>query len=251
MYTEEDAAGHPIIGVAIPCRNDAGFLRVCLSALKNQTRPPDFVVVVDNASEDDSPSVARSGGAILFHQPQIGIWPAAAMAYDEVAERGADIIARVDTDSVPPANWIERIENAFLEDPTLGAISGMGDFYGGPPIRRWLGQKFYLGAMSPIMTPWLGHPVVFGSNFAMRTELWLKLRDRVLSDRADIHDDLDLSIRMRPSDNIVFDETLRVGVSARPFATPAALGSRLGKALRTFAASWPEADPIRRRREER
>lgn len=241
------AADHLIIGVAIPCRNDADFLRTCLRALSEQTRAPDFIVVVDNSSEDDSANVARDNGAILLSQLRIGIWPAASMAYDEVAQRGADIIARLDADSVPPPDWIERIEKAFNEDPTLVAVTGMGDFYGGTRFSRWFGKHCYLGLMVSIMNPWLGNPVLFGSNSAMRVSLWERLRNKVLSDRADIHDDFELSIRMRPGDNVVYDETLRVGVSARPFDGPGAFATRIGKALRTMRLTWPEILPWWRR----
>lgn len=247
MKQEDADIDRLIIGVAIPCRNDASFLQTCLQALSAQTRPADFIVVVDDSSEDDSAQVAKDHGAILLSQPLIGIWPAASMAYDEVARRGADVIARLDADSVPPPDWIERIDRAFTKDLTLLALTGMGDFYGGTRFSRWFGKHCYLGLMVSIMNPWLGNPVLFGSNSAMRVSLWEQLRDKVLSDRADIHDDFELSIRMRPSDNVVYDETLRVGVSARPFDGPHAFATRIGKALRTMRVTWPEILPWWRR----
>ncbi|WRS30529.1 glycosyltransferase family A protein [Actinomycetaceae bacterium MB13-C1-2] len=235
------------IGVAIPCRNDAQFLGTCLEALARQTRKPSFIVVVDNSSDDKSAQVAHDGGAVVVEQSQIGIWPAASMAYDEIAKRGADVIARLDADSVPPPDWIERIERAFTDDPTLLAITGMGDFYGGTRFSRWFGKHCYLGLMVSIMNPWLGNPVLFGSNSAMSVALWERMKNKVLSNRADIHDDFELSIRMRPSDNAVYDETLRVGVSARPFDGPHAFATRIGKALRTMRVTWPEILPWWRR----
>lgn len=248
MKDEEAGSDQLTIGVAIPCRNDAGFLRECLRALDAQTRAADFVVVVDNSSTDDSAQVAADEGAVVVSQTRVGIWPAAAMAYDEAARRGADIIARLDADSVPPPDWIARIEKAFTDDPTLRALTGMGDFYGGSRFNRWFGKTFYLGLMVSLMNPWLGNPVLFGSNTAMTADLWRDLRGRVLSDRADIHDDFELSIRMRPGDNAIYDEDLRVGVSARPFDSPKAFGTRIGKALRTMRLTWPESNPLWRRR---
>lgn len=248
MQQEELGGDRLRIGVAIPCRNDAGFLRECLRSLNSQTRPADFILVADNASTDDSLEAATEAGAIVVSQPQEGIWPAASLAYDEVAARGADIIARLDADSLPPADWIERIEDAFTKDPTLKALTGMGDFYGGSRFDRWFGRNFYLGLMVSVMNPLLGNPVLFGSNTAMTVGLWKDLRHRVMVDRADVHDDFEFSIRMRPSDHAVYDETLRVGVSARPFESPQALGMRLGKALRTIRLTWPESNPWWRRR---
>ncbi|RIJ54999.1 glycosyltransferase, partial [Clavibacter lycopersici] len=67
----------PTVSVVIPVRDDAGHLRACLQALAGQTVAPDEVVVVDNASRDDSAEVARLAGARVVHEPVVGI-PAAA-----------------------------------------------------------------------------------------------------------------------------------------------------------------------------
>lgn len=248
MTPEDSADDQLVIGVAIPCRNDANFLRVCLDKLAAQTRPPDFVVVVDNGSTDDSAQVAADRGAIVLTQERVGIWPAASMAYDEVSRLGADVIARLDTDSVPPPDWVAQIDGAFSEDPELEGLTGMGDFYGGTRFSRWFGRHCYLGLMVSIMNPWLGNPVLFGSNSAMRVSVWQRMRGRVLSNRADIHDDFELSIRMRPTDKVVYDDDFRVGVSARPFDGPRAFFTRIGKALRTLRITWPESNPLWRRR---
>src|SRR5690606_25752695 len=98
------------------------------------------------------------------------------------------------------------------------------------------------------LTPWLGQPPVFGSNFAMRRDRWLRVRHLVDRTNGDIHDDLDLSIRLRRSDGVRYDPTLRMPVSARPFASARTLGTRLRKVVPTVAASWPEGAPWRRER---
>src|SRR3546814_14401258 len=57
---------------------------------------------------------------------------------------------------------------------------------------------------------WLGIPLVFGSNFAMRASVWDRVRDQVDRTNAKIHDDLDLTIRLRPRDGVRSEER-RVG----------------------------------------
>ena len=109
----------PRIVVVIPCRDDADYLDACLSALDRQTRRPDAVIVVDNASTDATADVARAHGATLLREERVGIWPAAARGYDDAAA-SADIIARVDADSRPHPDWVARLERAFAErKPTL------------------------------------------------------------------------------------------------------------------------------------
>lgn len=235
----------PSVTVVIPCRNDADFLEACLTALAAQTRPADRIIVVDNGSTDDSAAVARRFGAEVHEEPLVGIWPAAAHGYDEAAEPStgaapADIIARLDADSRPHPDWIARIVRAFVADPGLGALTGAAEFYGSSRLISYLGEKWYIGGMYFWVTPWLGHPPVFGSNFAMRRGLWLRVRDEVDRTNAGIHDDLDLSIRLRPTDGVRYDPTLRMPVSARPLANPVALFKRVGRVVPTFATSWPE-----------
>lgn len=233
------------IAVVIPCRNDASYLDACLTALEAQTRPADGIIVVDNDSTDDSVAVARRHGVEPLREELVGIWPAAARGYD-AAQGGFDVIARLDADSRPHPDWLARIERSFADDPALGVITGPAEFYGAGPIVRWLGEHWYIGAGHFWVNLWLGRPLVFGSNFAMRARVWQRVRMLVARTHPRIHDDLDLSIRLRPSDGVRLDRTLRMPVSARPFATLRGLARRLWWVVPTFAVSWPEGAPRRR-----
>ncbi|HWI30538.1 MAG TPA: glycosyltransferase family A protein [Microbacterium sp.] len=235
------------VAVVIPCRDDARFLDACLAALAAQTRRANRIIVIDNASSDDSPAVAARHGVEVVRENLVGVWPAAARGYD-VASESADIIARLDADSRPHPDWIERIEREFARDATLGVLTGSAEFYGSTPLVNYLGEHWYIGGGHFWVQLWLGRPLVFGSNFAMRTAVWQRVRTRV--DRANprIHDDLDLSIRLRGSDGVRVDRTLKMPVSARAVTSPAGLSRRVWQVVTTFRASWPEG--AFRRREE-
>jgi glycosyltransferase involved in cell wall biosynthesis len=236
----------PRVTVVIPCRNDAGFLEKCLEALAAQTRPADRVIVVDNVSTDGSADVARRFGADLFEEATTGIWPAASRGYDE-AMADADIIARLDADSRPHPDWIARLVRAFDADPNLGVLTGGAEFYGAGPVVSYLGEHWYIGGGHFWVKKWLGIPFVFGSNFAMRTRVWEGWRDQVDRANAKIHDDLDLTIRLRPADGVRFDPELRMPISARPLATQRGLWRRVWRVVPTFVASWPEGAAWKRR----
>lgn len=234
------------VTVVIPCRDDAEFLVHCLRALAAQTHPADRVIVVDNGSMDDSAAVARRFGAIVVAEQTPGIWPAASRGYDE-ALGGADVIARLDADSRPHPDWIERLVAAFVADPGLGVLTGGAEFYGASPLVNYLGENWYIGGGHYWIRKFLGIPLVYGSNFAMRTRVWERVRDRVDRGNARIHDDLDLTIRLRPADGVRYDPQLRMPVSARPLMTQRGLWRRVWRVVPTFAASWPEGAAWRRR----
>ena len=236
----------PRVTVVIPCRNDAEFLEKCLQALAAQTQPADRVIVVDNRSTDASAEIARAYGADLFEEDVTGIWPAAARGYDE-ALAGTDIIARLDADSRPHPDWIARVVDAFVADPSLGVLTGGAEFYGAGPVVSYLGEHWYIGGGHFWIKKWLGIPLVFGSNFAMRTSVWNRVRGQVDRTNAKIHDDLDLTIHLRASDGIRYDPELRMPISARPLVTQRGLWRRVWRVIPTFAASWPEGAAWNRR----
>lgn len=234
------------ISVVIPSYNDAAMLRECLHRVREQLRPADEIVVVDNASTDETAEVARSLGAVVVHQPVRGIFPAAAAGYDAAS---GDIIARLDADSRPPADWLAHMEAELTVSPEVGVLTGPGEFYDGNPLVTWLGENLYIGGYFWFGGLWLDNGPIFGSNFAMRREVWLRVRDHVHSDLRRVHDDLDLSLHLPPDVVVRVDDTLRVGISSRPFSSWRAFGRRLGWAYLTFRLNWPEKSPWRIREE--
>jgi hypothetical protein len=96
------------------------------------------------------------------------------------------------------------------------------------------------------VTPYLGHPPVFGSNFAMRREVWAELGSEVHREPG-IHDDLDLSLHVRPWMQVALDRSIVVEISARPFATVGGLVRRLAWVVPTLRNHWPDDAPWARR----
>lgn len=235
------------ISVVIPARNDAALLADALAALSRQTRQPDEVIVVDNASIDATAAVASSAGARVITQSVPGIWPAAAMGYDAAS---GDIIARLDADSVPPEDWLARVERAF-DDDAVHAVTGPGRFYDCNRALALLGEALYIGGYFAAMRGWLLHPPVFGSNFAMARDVWRSVRDHVHSGHTDIHDDMDLSIHLGAGSVVRYDRGLRVGISARPLLSWTGFRRRVSWGLHTVALHYRDDSPWRRRVERR
>ncbi len=231
------------VSVVIPVKDDAGPLRVCLAALAEQSRRPFEVIVVDNGSSDDSARVAVAFGASVVAEPAPGIAAAASAGYDAAL---GEVIARLDADSVPSSDWIERIAAHFERDGTLGAVTGPGTFPELRGVRRVLADVLYMNAYFALVGAALAHRPVFGSNFAMRGEVWRSVRCRVHRDDPEVHDDMDLSIVLGWDHVIRLDRALALPVSARPFHSLRSMWRRNRRAFHTLRVGGREASSVRR-----
>lgn len=231
----------PSISVVIPARNDAIALEGCLQALQYQSLAPLEVVVVDNASSDATAEVARRYGARVLVEEQVGIPQAAAAGYDSA--RG-DVIARLDADSRPGAGWLEGLER-LLRASRWDAVTGTGYFYELPRTGRAV-ARVYLGIYYVLCHAALGHRPLWGSNMALRREVWQQVREHVHDDDAELHDDLDLAFALGPDRAIRLERSLAVGVSVRSLLGWAQLRRRFRRALRTLAVNWSGFPPWKR-----
>ncbi len=113
------------ISVAIVTRNRAQLLGTALQSLVDQVRLPDQVVVVDNASGDDTPAVALSFAKrlnlILLREETVGIPQARNKALKHCT---GDLVAFLDDDCKAEPHWLLELELPFLKDPHIGAVGG-------------------------------------------------------------------------------------------------------------------------------
>ncbi len=231
------------MSVVIPVKDDARMLQHCLAALGRQTRPADEVIVVDNGSSDDSAAIAAAWGATVLREPAPGIWAAAATGFD--AARG-DILVRCDADSRPPHDWLERIERALDSRPDAVAISGPGRFYDLGSGLRAIADFAYMRAYFWSMRAALGNNAVFGSNFAIRTSTWVTIATSVHRGDPHVHDDMDLGYHLDPTDVVLYDGTLWVGISGRPFSDAGSMLLRTRRAFHTVAVHGIHDQPFGR-----
>jgi glycosyltransferase involved in cell wall biosynthesis len=109
-----------MISVIVPAYNAAITLPACLEALRNQTLPPDEVIVVDDGSHDQTVQIARNFGVQVLEQAHQG--PAVARNLGIDHARG-DIILLTDADCEPMPTWIAEMLRPF-DDPRVMGVKG-------------------------------------------------------------------------------------------------------------------------------
>ena len=114
-----------LISIIVPVYNNPRDLRECLSALIGSSCSGSEIIVVDDGSTDDTPSVAaRMGVAVLRLAKNSG--PSAARTFGVRHARG-DIIFFVDSDVVVMPGAIERVIKMFNDRPDVDAVFGSYD----------------------------------------------------------------------------------------------------------------------------
>ena len=109
------------ISVIVCAHNEASFLPACLHSLLAQTRIPDEILVIDNASTDATGAVARQIPYVrVVGEPRKGL--VVARETGRLASTG-DLLVYVDADCRAPLMWLERVERRFARDPALLALS--------------------------------------------------------------------------------------------------------------------------------
>ena len=115
----------PFISVIIPVYNGSKYLNQCLDALIASSYHAYEIIVVDDASTDDSAEISRKKGALVFQLPrQSG--PAAARNHGAQKAQG-DILFFVDSDVVVQQETIARVAADFMKNPDIAALFGSYD----------------------------------------------------------------------------------------------------------------------------
>jgi glycosyltransferase involved in cell wall biosynthesis len=158
--------------VIVCAHNEARFLAPCLYSLLAQTRTPDEIIVVNNASTDETGAVARQVPHVrVVDEPRKGL-----VVARETARREAqgDLLVYLDADCRAPLTWLERVEQKFRQDPRLIAMSAPYRFYDWDWWGRLLIRTYdvTLAPVTQLLVKYLLRigTIFYGGNFAVRRE---------------------------------------------------------------------------------
>lgn len=199
----------PKLSVVIPAFNEEDCLADCLRAVLAQTVKPYEIIVVDNASTDNTAAIAKSfAGVKVITQDTPGITAARDIGFNAAT---GEIIVRTDADSLPVANWLERVSQSLTSD--VQAVTGP-IYYPDLPAQKLL-KHLGIYIQGKLAGPGSRPKFLAGANMAIRSSTWRALSPK-LCRRNNIHEDLDLAIHLIKNGNVIgYDKEMRVATSPR------------------------------------
>lgn len=240
----------------------------CLDALERQTTPPDDVIVVhrDTDAATAVALAARPASALprrvcVVTEP--GVVAARNVGLDNCV---TDLIATLDDDTAPHADWVARAVAHFQADPALGGLGGRDCLYNGDivvePGKSVVGRVEWAGRIVADHHLGVGAPrpvdMLKGANMIFRSSAFGAIRfDRRLRGKgAQPYEDLKFTLDVRRQGwKIIYDPAVQVdhfpGTSeqVRHYVQVAAVQDHEGFDALMYnevLALWDEFSPTRR-----
>jgi glycosyltransferase involved in cell wall biosynthesis len=113
------------VSVIVPVHNGGEFLERCLGALQGSTEARFEIIVVDDASTDDTAERAREMGARVVELPEQS-GPARARNLG-VSKALGGIVLFVDVDVIVTPGTVQRVSEFFGRNPDVAALFGSYD----------------------------------------------------------------------------------------------------------------------------
>lgn len=160
--------------LAICARNAQNIIGHCLESIRNQSVPPDEILVAVDELSDPTASVAQEYGARVIASNATGLYEARNAVLDACS---TDYLAFTDADCVLAPEWVERAKAVLDARPDVAAGTGRHPPVGRRCLASWLHHMWFI-----VETRTTGETDgVIGGNSYFRTAAlrevggWLKL----------------------------------------------------------------------------
>ncbi len=195
----------PRISVVVPAFNEEKYIADCLQALRAQEPDGHEIIVVDNASTDNTSEVAEQYADKVVYESRKGIAFARQRGFEEAK---GDIIASTDADTIVAEDWLRRISRAF--DDGVVCVYGPVHLWDGSSLEKILARHAFTAFLATNHI--LGRPHLVGSNFAVKKNAFDATGFDLTVKSAE---DVTLGLRLRKHGRIKFHPRMRVFTSAR------------------------------------
>jgi cellulose synthase/poly-beta-1,6-N-acetylglucosamine synthase-like glycosyltransferase len=171
--------------VIIPARNEARRISRTLQALKAQDYGNYEIIVVVNASSDNTEDVAKKYADNVLVLEEGGVWRARNRGV-EIAD--GDVVLFIDADTLPPKDWISSFVRVFRENRDVQAAGGLL-----MPTEKGLSNSLSFRIFN-WRTRRSRYAMLFGGNSAFRRDFFVKIGGY---NNSSYLEDIELSVRIR------------------------------------------------------
>lgn len=125
------------VSVVVTCHNYGRYLRECLESVLAQDRPADEVIVVDDASTDDTPAIAAEYAPFGVRYERVDFRDACLSYNHGITIATGDLLAYVDADNALMPRFIEALAARLDADPHLAFAYSDRRWMGEAPVAAW------------------------------------------------------------------------------------------------------------------
>ncbi len=213
----------PKVSVIIPAYNEEKYIVKTLEALRQQDYPDYEVIVVNNASTDRTAEVVtsfiyRKGLTFKFrllHERRQGTQFARECGRKASA---GEIIAQLDADCLPPANWISK-GVSLLQAKNVAAVAGPYDYFDSQFLVRtltYISQLYILQPLNRLVQMFRKGGVIIGGNVFIRASV-LQRCGGYNTALCFYGDDVDIALKVSRYGPIHFTKKIMVKSSSRRY----------------------------------
>lgn len=203
------------VSIVIPAHNEESSIAATLEKACALEYPDYEVIVVDNASSDKTGEIARQFPVKVVREEQKGLLHARERGRVEAT---GDIVANIDADCMPDADWIKKGISHF-KDPRVSAVSGPYYYFDGAPAFRTASffiQKYPYALASSLMQLFGKTGILIGGNNLIRASA-LREAGGYDTSIAFYGEDTDTARKVSKTGKIVFSPSFVMRTSARRF----------------------------------
>lgn len=267
-FPDNDASGRGLsLGVLVCTYRRPNHLARCLKALDVQTRLPEEVIVVSRVDDAMTAAYLRDRPPTALCIRIVAVTGPGVVCSRNAGLDGCctDILAQIDDDTAPHADWCTRIVDCFAADPLLGGLGGRDRVYDGHcfdetqarrvGILQWHGRA--IGNHHRGFGPRRAVHFLKGANMSFRASAVAGLRfdARLRGTGAEPHEDMAFSLAVRRRGWILlYDPAIVVDhytarAELRPYSSVAFVGDAQAcrdSAFNMVVALWNELSLARK-----
>lgn len=185
MYNQSDILG---VSIVICCYNSSSRLSATLSFIKSQNIPEQVhceVIVVDNASQDDTTEVAYRCWSKdsrlemrVVREPSPGLSQARLRG---IAESKYELVSFIDDDNWVCDDWVAIVTEVMSSNPMIGACGGFSEPVSNMPLPEWFDRvkgSYAVGSQAEQTGEIHTSKGLWGAGLTLRKQAWADILEK-------------------------------------------------------------------------